>query len=97
MVAMMVHGTRDFQLLFKPEPPKTKEIVLKSGNLTCRAGMFNNVCHLSSIRGEILGVAGLIGAGRTEVAGCLWSGSLRQRGVPDGWKATQGENAQGYN
>lgn len=64
MVAMMV-GREISNYYFKPEPPKTKEIVFEVRNLT-RAGMFNNV-SFKLYKGEILGVAGLIGAGRTEV------------------------------
>ena len=41
MVAMMV-GREISNYYFKPEPPKTKEIVFEVRNLT-RAGMFNNV------------------------------------------------------
>ena len=64
MVAMIV-GREISNYYFKPEPPKTKEIVFEVRNLT-RAGMFNNV-SFKLYKGEILGVAGLIGAGRTEV------------------------------
>lgn len=64
MVAMMV-GREISNYYFKPEPPKTKEIVFEVRNLT-RAGMFNNV-SFKLYKGEILGVAGLIGAGRTEI------------------------------
>ena len=50
MVAMMV-GREISNYYFKPEPPKTKEIVFEVRNLT-RAGMFNNV-SFKLYKGEI--------------------------------------------
>lgn len=64
MVAMMV-GREISNYYYKPDPPKTQETVLEVKCLT-KKGVFDNV-SFSLNRGEILGVAGLIGAGRTEV------------------------------
>ena len=56
------------------------------------------MCHLSSIRGEILGVAGLIGAGRTEVMRAAFGADPYDSGecLMDG-KPYKAKNAQGYN
>lgn len=64
MVAMMV-GRELSAYYFKPVTPKRKEVVLEVRNLT-GGGVFKDV-SFQLFRGEILGVAGLIGAGRTEV------------------------------
>lgn len=64
MVAMMV-GRELSAYYFKPVTPKRKEVVLEVRKLT-GGGVFKDV-SFQLFRGEILGVAGLIGAGRTEV------------------------------
>lgn len=64
MVSMMV-GRAISNYYFKPTPKKEKEVVFEVKNLT-REGAFKNV-SFQLYKGEILGVAGLIGAGRTEV------------------------------
>lgn len=64
MVTMMVG--RDISNYYsKPMQRKEKEVVFEVRNLT-REGAFKNV-SFQLYKGEILGVAGLIGAGRTEV------------------------------
>lgn len=64
MVAMMV-GREMKQYYYKAKGCKKDEIVLEASHLT-KAGEFEDV-SFQLYRGEILGVAGLIGAGRTEV------------------------------
>jgi ABC-type sugar transport system ATPase subunit len=64
MIALMV-GREITQFYYKSEIPPADELVLEIKNYT-RKGIFENV-SFSLRRGEILGVAGLIGAGRTEV------------------------------
>ncbi|MEJ8735456.1 sugar ABC transporter ATP-binding protein [Mediterraneibacter sp. ICN-202921] len=64
MVTMMV-GREMKQYYYKPKGYKNKEVVLQVSHLT-RKGEFEDV-SFQLYKGEILGVAGLIGAGRTEV------------------------------
>jgi len=66
MITLMV-GRKITQFYYKPDKNKIKEdnIVLKAEKLS-RDGVFNNI-SFDLRKGEILGVAGLIGAGRTEV------------------------------
>jgi ribose transport system ATP-binding protein len=69
-------------------PPRTSmptdEVILSAHGLT-RQGVFEDV-HFEVRRGEILGFAGLLGAGRTEVARAIFgadpldAGSVRLRG-----------------
>lgn len=64
MVKMMV-GREISNYYYKPVAPKEREVVLEVKNLT-RGNVFKNV-SFQLYKGEVLGVAGLIGAGRTEV------------------------------
>lgn len=48
----------------------TREVVLEVRNLT-RTGVFHDV-SFSLHRGEILGIGGLVGAGRTEIVRCIF-------------------------
>lgn len=57
---------REISQMFPKEPVSIGETVLKVDNIT-KEGVFENV-SFDLKRGEILGMAGLIGAGRTEVA-----------------------------
>lgn len=64
MVALMV-GREMTQFYYKADKAVKDEVVLDVKNFT-RKGVFNDVSFQLK-RGEVLGVAGLIGAGRTEV------------------------------
>lgn len=64
MIALMV-GREVKQFYYKPEKSPSKQIVLEVKNFT-RHGVFNDI-SFTLMRGEILGVAGLVAAGRTEV------------------------------
>ncbi|WP_313585321.1 sugar ABC transporter ATP-binding protein, partial [Lacrimispora sp.] len=85
MINKMV-GREMKQFYFRSEHAVKDEIVLSVENLG-RGGMFHNV-SFQLRRGEILGVAGLIGAGRTEVMRTVFgadapdSGSMFVHGRP---------------
>ena len=57
---------RDFAFEHHAPPPRSDQVALSVSGLT-RVGAFENV-SFELLKGEILGFAGLIGAGRTEVA-----------------------------
>jgi rhamnose transport system ATP-binding protein len=61
---------RQLQTLFPKEPAPIGEVVLRVEGLT-RAGVFHDV-SFELRRGEILGLFGLVGAGRTEVVRVLF-------------------------
>lgn len=60
---------REMKEIYPPRNPKIGDVLLKVENLS-RKGVFHNVSF--EVRsGEILGVSGLVGAGRTEIARSL--------------------------
>ena len=68
IIRLMV-GRRLDENEFRRQTSKTDEIVLSARHLTIR-GQLDDV-SFDLARGEILGLAGLIGAGRTELLSCL--------------------------
>lgn len=56
-----------------------KEVVLKVENLS-RKGVFRNI-NLELHRGEILGIGGLVGSGRTEVIRCIYGADRYDMGT----------------
>jgi len=68
LIRMMVGRT--ITNLFPKQDVQAGEVILKVEHLT-RAGSFNNV-SFELRRGEILGMAGLVGAGRTNVAQAIF-------------------------
>ena len=58
---------RDISQIFPPAESEPGEVILSLKNLSCAAGSVKNV-SLELRAGEILGLAGLVGAGRTELA-----------------------------
>jgi rhamnose transport system ATP-binding protein len=82
LIRMMVGRT--ISNLFPKQEAQMGDVVLKVDNLT-RPGVFENV-SFELHRGEILGMAGLIGAGRTDVARAIFgvnpalSGTIQIRG-----------------
>ena len=76
---------RALEQIFPPLPPLKPEIVLKVDGLSSPNGRFSDV-NFEVRKGEILGVAGLVGAGRTElvraIAGVdpIQSGTIKFQG-----------------
>ena len=68
LIQMMVGRTLDN--MFPKQDVQAGEVVLRVENLT-RAGIFENI-SFELRQGEILGMAGLVGAGRTDVARALF-------------------------
>jgi rhamnose transport system ATP-binding protein len=68
LVRMMVGRTLDN--MFPKQDVQAGEVVLRVENLT-KAGIFENI-SFELRQGEILGMAGLVGAGRTDVARALF-------------------------
>jgi rhamnose transport system ATP-binding protein len=85
LIRMMVG--RELSAVFPKSLAEPGEVVLEVRGLACRAAGVRNV-SLSVRSGEILGLAGLVGAGRTELARILFGltpadiGEIRLRGQP---------------
>ncbi len=62
---------REVSHIYPPAESQPGEVVLELKNLSCAAGVVADV-SLSVRAGEVLGLAGLIGAGRTELARVLF-------------------------
>lgn len=77
MITLMV-GREIKQFYYKSDNPPSDEVVLEAKNLT-RKGVFEDV-SFSLHRGEILGVAGLIGSGRTEVMRAIFGADKLESG-----------------
>lgn len=78
IVALMVGRSLEEKFPERTSKP-TEEVILQVDNLT-RAGVFNDV-SLTLRRGEILGFAGLMGAGRTEVARSIFGAEPAESGI----------------
>lgn len=68
IIAAMVG--RKFENLYPPLNVPSQDEILRAENLSTRALLRNINLHVR--KGEIVGLAGLVGAGRTEVARCLF-------------------------
>lgn len=68
LIEMMVG--RDIKQIFVKEQAEIGDVILSVKNLT-KVGKFENV-SFQLRKGEILGIAGLMGSGRTELAECLF-------------------------
>ena len=73
---------RPVEQLFPKQPVSIGEQLLRVDNL-CRRGEFEDV-SFSLRRGEILGIYGLVGAGRTELAQVLFGAQRADRGSVSG-------------
>lgn len=69
MIRLMIG--RDLKSLYVPPANKPGEAVLKISDV-CTAAYPNQTVSLSVRKGEILGLAGLVGAGRTELARAIF-------------------------
>jgi len=85
LIKMMVG--REVSQIYPPPEAKAGEVVLSLKDVTCHAGGLHQV-NLEVRAGEIVGLAGLVGAGRTELARVLFgltpadAGELRLHGRP---------------
>ncbi len=90
---------RDIHELYPELPAPAAETVLEVRGLTC-SGEYRDI-SFELHRGEILGLAGLVGAGRTAVARGIFgldppsSGSISLRGKPVGFRSTSDSIAAG--
>ena len=92
IIAMMVG--RELTELYPQEQHAIGEVILQVENLTAWHPVNRHIRRVDEVafqlrRGEILGVAGLVGSGRTETMQCLfgaypgrWQGSIRIDGQP---------------
>lgn len=86
IVMMMVNREIDINRIKKASDKSGAEVVLKVNDLCFQNKLFH--INMEVRRGEILGIAGLIGAGRTELLKCIfgvythWTGSMELNGTP---------------
>ena len=77
LIGLMVN--RELTELFPKEHAERGEEVLRVENLTTRGGL--NDVSFSLHKGEVLGIAGLLGAGRTELARAIFGLDKLERGT----------------
>ncbi|MRT12363.1 xylose ABC transporter ATP-binding protein [Enterobacteriaceae bacterium RIT711] len=100
IITMMVG--RELTALYPNEPHQTGEEVLRVENLTAWHPVNRHIKRVNGIsfslhKGEILGIAGLVGAGRTEAVQCLfgvWPGKSEGRIFIDNQPVTIGNCQQ---
>ncbi|MCA1178457.1 MULTISPECIES: xylose ABC transporter ATP-binding protein [unclassified Pantoea] len=92
IITMMVG--RELTALYPHQPHEIGETILEVKNLTAWHPVNRHVRRVNNVsfslkRGEILGIAGLVGAGRTETVQCLfgvwpgrWQGEISINGKP---------------
>ena len=105
IVTMMVG--RELGQMFERKPHTIGEVVLEASNVTCLDVMNPKRKRVDDVslqvrKGEILGIAGLIGAGRTELVSAIygaypgtWSAELRIEGKPVHIRSPQAAVAAG--
>ncbi|VFS87389.1 Xylose import ATP-binding protein XylG [Raoultella terrigena] len=87
VITMMVG--RELTALYPSEPHTRGDEILRVENLTAWHPVNRHIKRVNDIsfslhRGEILGIAGLVGAGRTEAVQCLfgvWPGAGREKSI----------------
>ncbi len=87
IITMMVG--RELTALYPSEPHAHGEEILRVEHLTARHPVNRHIKRVNDVsfslrRGEILGIAGLVGAGRTEAVQCLfgvWPGHWQGRSL----------------
>ena len=97
LVSMMIG--RDLSTFFPPRTPDIGEVVLKAEHI--KAGMAVKDISFEVREGEVLGLSGLVGAGRTEAVRAILgvdkmeSGTVTLRGKPIHLKSTKEAYAHG--
>lgn len=77
---------REFGGLFPPKSAPSDQVVLEIENLSTKNFLRN--INMTVNKGEIVGLAGLVGSGRTEIVRCLFgvdkyeTGTIKKNGVP---------------
>jgi rhamnose transport system ATP-binding protein len=69
LISLMIG--RELSAVFPKQPAPRAEVALELRHVTCRAAGVHDI-SLSLRSGEILGLAGLVGSGRTELAGTIF-------------------------
>jgi ribose transport system ATP-binding protein len=83
LVKLMI-GREFKDQLIEYEPDKTRDVMLECKNI--KVGKFDSTINFKAYKGEIVGVFGLIGAGRTELAKAIYGvdsigdGEIRKNG-----------------
>ena len=77
LISMMVG--RNVENMYEIEKTESSEVVLDVKDLG-RDGVFNDI-NFSVKKGEVFGMYGLVGSGRTEIARCIFGADMKDSGI----------------